>query len=139
MGTRSLINVIDGKPIVTMYQQNDGYPSCVGKRLAEFLAGITMINGISGDQEEQLGKFANGIECLAAQIVAQHKECVGGTYLMAPGADAGQEYEYDVTVDDDGQVFIECFGKPYSAPRKSLHKDTPTAFVKWCLEYEGED
>lgn len=140
MGTRSIINVLDGNaPLVAIYQQYDGYPSNVGKQLAEFLAGITMIDGISGDQEEELGKFANGIECLAAQLVARLKTRVGGTYLMTHPVNAGQEYEYDVTLEDDNTLRFEAFSAGYGRKRKSLFKGTPAEAVAWCLEYEGDD
>jgi hypothetical protein len=100
MGTRSLTYVYDGEdPIVCMYRQFDGYPTGHGKELAEFLSPVEVINGISGNSE--MGRSANGMGCLAAQMVAQFKTEVGNIYLHAPilGRDDWQEYEYHVFKD----------------------------------------
>lgn len=97
MGTRSLTFVYNEnkQPLVCMYRQFDGYPSGHGKELAEFLTPITMINGIGN---EVMGTSANGVECLAAQMVKSFKKEIGGIYLMVPvlGLDHGQEYEYHI-------------------------------------------
>ena len=111
MGTRSLTRVIprqEGvaydkghemvkKSLINMYQQYDGYPSNVGVKLAEFVKPIKTINGISGESERELGKFASGPSCLAAQIVQRFKIDVGYTYLELcdgePG-EYGEEYIY---------------------------------------------
>ena len=69
MGTRSLTFVYDGKePMINMYRQYDGYPSGHGSNLAEFLNSFdAIVNGISvGDNR----KIANGMGCLAAQLIA---------------------------------------------------------------------
>ena len=48
-----------------------------GKELKDFLSFITLVNGLSANQ----CAVANGMDCLAAQIVAHFKEGAGGIYL----------------------------------------------------------
>ena len=99
MGTRSLTFVYsDGAPVVCMYRQFDGYPTGHGHDLAEFLSRFEAItNGIRvGDTR----KIANGMGCLAAQMVGAFKTEAGNFYLYPTNTkDAGQEYEYRVYVD----------------------------------------
>ena len=96
MGTRSLTFVYDGKePMLNMYRQFDGYPSGHGSELAEFLNSFdAIVNGIPvGDK----CKMANGMGCLAAQMIANFKTDVGGFYIYPVTAeDCGQDYEYHV-------------------------------------------
>jgi hypothetical protein len=96
MGTRSLTFVYDDKePMINMYRQFDGYPSHHGSKLAEFLNSFdAIVNGIRvGDNR----KIANGMGCLAAQLIAHFKIDAGGFYMYPVTAkDCGQEYEYHV-------------------------------------------
>lgn len=96
MGTRSLTRIIeDNKPLLCMYRQYDGYPSGQGAELAEFLLGLHMVNGMSGDTT----RVANGAGCLAAQLVAHFKTELGGICIYpANTKNAGQDYEYDINV-----------------------------------------
>lgn len=106
MGTRSLTYVHDAykdeqgetvtEPIVCMYRQFDGYPSGHGAELAKFLLPFVVVNGIPADAK--LNKTANGMGCLAAQLVAYFKVECGGFYLHPPilGRNDWQEYEYHV-------------------------------------------
>lgn len=107
MGTRSLTYVYDSDsgssstlaPLICMYQQYDGYPEGVGKELAEFLNSFDAItNGISFGEKR---KTANGMGCLAAQLVAKTKTAVGGVYLYPckVNQDCGQEFEYHILFD----------------------------------------
>ncbi len=112
MGTRSLTFVYtdhyDGEvcePIINMYRQFDGYPSGHGAELAGFLGSFeAVVNGISFDEKR---KVANGMGCLAAQLVGHFKTDAGGFYLYPVSSkDCGQEYEYHIysdriTVKDD--------------------------------------
>ena len=79
-----------------MYRQFDGYPSGHGVELSEFLTQLTVGNGISGSPE--LFSFANGMGCLAAQMIVNFKKSPGGFYIYAiePNMDCWQEYEYHV-------------------------------------------
>ena len=79
MGTRSLTFVYSesvkgerAEPIVNMYRQFDGYLSGHGQELANFLNELTVGNGISGKPE--LFNFANGMGCLAAQMIVNFKK-----------------------------------------------------------------
>ena len=93
MGTRSLTYVYNEdntkQPFVCMYRQFDGYPSAHGAELAEFL--IPM-------KTREEGRNANGMGCLAAQMVAYFKGDTYNIYMYFPelGQDCWQEYEYHV-------------------------------------------
>lgn len=108
MGTRSLTYVYDrNDPVICMYGQWDGYLSGYGIDLANFLNSFDcLVNGIPvGDSR----KLANGMSCLAAQLVANFKEGAGSFYLYPPivGQDCGQEYEYHVYED---RVIVKGYG-----------------------------
>ena len=105
MGTRSLTFVYTDhyegekpKPIINMYRQFDGYPSGHGLELAEFMASFdAVVNGIPFDEKR---KVANGMGCLAAQMIAHFKVGVGGFYMYpVTSKDCGQEYEYHIYSD----------------------------------------
>ena len=98
MGTRSLTVVRDtegAKDICVLYRQMDGYPTGHGAELKEFLAPFTVVNGIGSDTPK---KAANGMECLAAQLVSHFKgDQIGSFYLYPSGTrDCGEEYIYTV-------------------------------------------
>ena len=99
MGTRSLTFVYDrDEAMINMYRQFDGYPSGHGLELADFLNSFAEItNGYSFDETR---KIANGMGCLAAQLVANFKTEHGGFYIYPISAkDCGQEYEYHIHQD----------------------------------------
>jgi len=100
MGTRSLTRVIDesGKTILTMYRQFDGYiDGGHGEELVNFLKGMVITNSISlGNQPK---KSANGMGCLAAQLVVHFKTGVGGIYIEADTI-VDQEYNYRIELVD---------------------------------------
>ena len=97
MGTRSLTFVYDEcEAIINLYRQYDGYPSGHGRELAEFLSPFTIVNGIG----RETANIANGMGCLAAQLVAHFKTEVGQFYLHPVTAtNCGQDYEYHVYED----------------------------------------
>lgn len=80
MGTSALtkINDFDGKTIITMYRQSDGYQDCHGKELKDFLSSKKLVNGIPVSFPADI---ANGMGCLSAQLVANLKTKVGLHYL----------------------------------------------------------
>jgi hypothetical protein len=97
MGTRALVRVFEGKKegkeLLCLYRQFDGYPEGLGREVRDFVLPLQITNGIRGD-----GKgTANGAGCLAAQLVKHLKEGVGGLYVHAPGSD-GEEFTYHVLV-----------------------------------------
>ena len=123
MGTRSLTCVLNNnkKYIITMYRQYDGYPEGHGKELANFLKKITIINGISG---QKMGDAANGIECLAAQMVAHFKNDIGGIYLYPPKTrDVGEEYIYTIY-----PVGYKIYMKVQSFDNKAFFDDNVNEF-----------
>lgn len=93
MGTRSLTVVHDGEKIVTvMYRQFDGYPSGHGAELKSFAENMVIVNGIGAKTPP---KAANGMGCLAAQMVAHFKKEIGNIYLHSSHvADLCQDYMY---------------------------------------------
>lgn len=99
MGTRSLTFVYDDtSKVMCMYRQFDGYPSGHGAELAGFLSSFEAVtNGIAVGETR---KTANGMGCLAAQMVAAFKVGAGGFYLYPTNSsDVGEEYEYHVYAD----------------------------------------
>jgi hypothetical protein len=100
MGTRSLTYVYDNDDdaVVCMYRQFDGYVSGHGRDVIDFLQQFTMVNGIRVGETR---KVANGMGCLAAQLIAHFKVGAGGFYLYptAQNQDCGQEYEYHIFQD----------------------------------------
>lgn len=131
MGTRSLTYVYedDNEPICCMYRQFDGYPTGHGAELAHFLLPFKIVNGISGDAG--MGKVANGMGCLAAQLVANFKTEVGNIYLHSPvlGRDDGQEYEYHVT---DSSVKVVLNG--WDEPDEVIFEGSYEEFFDFCQE-----
>jgi len=110
MGTRSLTVFLDdwnGEEIVVMYKQFDGYPEGYGLDLANYLKDFNIVNGISLAETR---KIANGMGCLAAQVVANFKDGPGEFYLRAAGTrDCGEEYIYTVYMNADGNLNIKCY------------------------------
>lgn len=103
MGTRSLTIIKDeeGKVLLTMYRQMDGYPTGHGQELADFLKPIELVNGIGNETTP----IANGMGCLAAQIVAHFKKDAGGFYIVRPG-EHDQEYVYTISTDEKHRILI---------------------------------
>lgn len=97
MGTRSLTSIReDGKVLVNIYRQFDGYPSGHGQDLSRFLNSRTMANGISGNGRSVF----NGPGCMAAQLIRHLKDDeAGNIYVDFADADgSGCDYVYTVDV-----------------------------------------
>jgi len=95
------------REIVVMYRQYDGYPGGHGKELMEFLTPFKLTNGYS--PTDNLHTTANGMGCLAAQVVAHFKKECGGFYLEPAGTrDCGEEYIYYVYPDKEGDICVQC-------------------------------
>lgn len=127
MGTRSLTYVYaDKSPVVCMYRQFDGYPTGHGAELAEFLNGFQIVNGYG----EAKPKLANGMGCLAAQMIAYFKVGTGGFYLepVELGQDCYQDYEYHVYQD---LVTI------LDSDRSEIFTGTWQQFYNFCVEKEA--
>jgi len=107
MSTRSLTAIKDeeGVEICVLYRQMDGYPTGMGADLANFLKEITLVNGITFSDRDK--KTANGMECLAAQIIAHFKDGVGDFYLSPAGTrDCGEEYLYTI-YEEKGKIKLK--------------------------------
>jgi len=130
MGTRCLTFVYeedDIKPFVCLYRQHDGYKAGHGKDLAKFLAPMGVVNGFGNG--EVAGTAANGMGCLAAQLVAHFKgpHGIGGFYLQAPdlGQDSGQEFEYHIFPDSKIKVIEN------GDPDTVIFNGSWVDFVRW--------
>jgi hypothetical protein len=125
MGTRSLTFVYDGtSKVMCMYRQFDGYPSGHGAELASFLASFDAV--VNGYAFNETRKVANGMGCLAAQLVANFKVGVGGFYLYPTSTkDAGQEYEYHVYAE---KVVVK---ETYDG-NKTIFTGTWAEFTEFC-------
>jgi hypothetical protein len=114
--------VYDGDtPVINMYRQFDGYPSGHGFELAEFLEGFEIVNGFG----EVKPKLANGMGCLAAQMIAHFKKSVGGFYIHpVTDTDCWQDYEYHVF---ENRVVVKN-------PDNIMFSGTFSEFKQFCLE-----
>lgn len=150
MGTRSLTIVYDNyrdeegqiiqRPILNLYRQYDGYPSGHGSELAEFLREFAAItNGISMNETR---KTANGMGCLAAQIVAHFKQSAGGFYIHSvEQTECGQDYEYHVYENAERELCVQVrnrgcnmFGLTMSDKNEALFDGPVERFFEFCYE-----
>jgi hypothetical protein len=121
MGTRSLTYVYNEdnnkQPFVCMYRQFDGYPSGHGAELADFLIPMKT-------SEEVIN--ANGMGCLAAQMITYFKKGANHIYLHFPelGQDSWQEYEYHVFAD---KVVVQN-------PTEVIFSGSWKEFSKFCCD-----
>ena len=119
MATRALINFVereDGvsfsehpgvdKIHIQIYKHYDGYPEGLGVDLANFLDGYDVVNGLSTGYQ---GPVANGMGCLAAQLVGYIKNEAGNIYLQKPIEKDWEDYEYFVWVKDHAELWISIF------------------------------
>lgn len=127
MGTRCLTFVYDDStPVLCLYRQFDGYPAGHGIDLAMFLNSFEAVT--NGIYLKETRKTANGMGCLAAQMVAEFKKEVGQFYLLPTDTeDAGQEYEYHVYQD---RVVVKGYAS------KSIFNGSWQEFSAWCTSEE---
>ena len=96
MGIRCLtiVEEVRGPRSASSTDSMTGYPTGHGAELKSFLVGMRIVNGLRlGDQI----RMANGMDCLAAQLIAHFKTEPGGFYLYPAGRrDCGEEYIYTV-------------------------------------------
>jgi len=143
MGTRSKTFIVEDieqvearnySNCIAMYRQYDGYPERHGLELAEFLKPFTIVNGIRLDETR---KIANGLDCLAAQMIAHFKDGAGNIYLSANKYVDGLNYHY-VIYEDEKTLKIQCWSTGYKSYDGSiedkdtlLFEGTPKKFIKW--------
>jgi hypothetical protein len=138
MSTRSVTTVRsrwdgkeDFKTHARIYRHWDGYPQCHGKWLHDFLEGMVVVNGLTGDEPP---KHANGPGRLAAQITAALLDDDHGPDLLNHDGDCGQEYEYRISVDfglRGGTMVIEVFDGPICEDAGRLFEGTVEEFGAW--------
>ncbi len=144
MGTRSLTRVIPRQEgiaynkghehaeesWVTMYRHYDGDPAWHGLELANYLKDFKIINGLGSGVE--LGVHANGVGCLAAQLVGHFKDSVGDIYLRPHvGGSGDEDYIYTIFPKEGEPVYIAIY-KVYTkecifvgTPQDLIDKYTP--------------
>lgn len=119
MSTRALVNIVqrqEGRSFsktlpssaihTQIYKHYDGHPERLGVTLASYLKGYDILNGIPSDYQ---GPIANGIGCLAAQLVSYLKEEPGNVYLQPPRNINVEDYVYYVWVKEDSRIMISIF------------------------------
>lgn len=116
MGTRSLTVFVETwedpktkkrqeRELAVMYRQMDGYPTGHGDELKEFLKDMHVVNGLSSGQPK---KIANGMGCLACQVIGHFKKEPGHFYLDAAGTrDCGEEYIYTLRNTENGHINLQ--------------------------------
>jgi hypothetical protein len=151
MGTRSLTFVYDSykarngrtyhRPIINLYRQYDGYPEGHGAEIVEFLKQYTLTNGLGAGMPSS--KTANGMSCLAAQLVAHFKTEAGQFYLEPVTAkECGQDYEYHIY--SNGPTFRvkivnkgwNAFGLTMSDTNDVIFDGILTTAEEFCQEKE---
>ncbi len=135
MGTRSNTLVIEAGHdkefvLVNIYRQMDGYPSGMGRELADFISKTKMVNGIGIGQAED--RIANGAGCFAAQLIAQLKDGPGGIYIDSPAGECDNDYTYKIRIDTFNPrkaIGIEVFNWG-----KRIFKGNAARFIDFCAE-----
>ena len=119
MGTRSLTRIIPRQEgiaynkghehaedaWVTMYRHYDGDPAWHGLDLAHYLKDFNIINGIG--EEASMGIHANGVGCLAAQMIKSFKTEVGDIYIRPGGGD--EDYIYTIFPKEGEPIYIAIY------------------------------
>ena len=112
MGTKATITINDegGKPLLRLYKQFDGYiAGGLGETLIDLLKDRVIVNGYT--MEDEKNQNFNGMSCLAAQIVADLKEGIGGIYIQP--LDDCYEGSFDYT--------ISCIGNGKDGKPQRIH------------------
>ena len=93
MSTNANIHIYDKEErIVSLYKHWDGYPSSLGFDLYKFLHNMKLVNGIVNNPKN----VANGMGCLAAQLIANFKTAPGDLYVVSINSNSVQEFNYHI-------------------------------------------
>ena len=95
------------KTIVDIYHHWDGYPEGLGVKLASYLDGMKITNGISSKDNPEY--VFSGLGCLAASIVAELKDGPGNVYIEDRGSHGWIDYHYYVWGDYNKGIWISIF------------------------------
>lgn len=142
--------VLDGnQEICRIYRQFDGYPSAHGVELAD-ICNRLIVSGFGGPIRTHGRTFqktaqANGMGCLAAQIVAALKKGIGGIYLEPTGGEISDwcEYVYIVTGGEGAIPTITCSTQtgpwPFNTVDEARHVFTLRAdqVAEWVKKNEN--
>ena len=91
---------------VQIYNHYDSYPEGLGLQLAEFLSEFRVVNGLGRDE----GKVANGMGCLAAQLIVNMKDRPGNVYIESPDSKRSCiDYVYYIWVAEHKDIWISIF------------------------------
>ena len=127
MGTRCLTVFVEenNDEICVLYRQMDGYPDGHGKELADFLLDMKITDGLTFSSS----KTANGMSCLAAQVIAYFKTCAGGFYLHpAKTRDCWEQYIYTIKLSNGEGLNVQCLDV-YN--NKILFDGSPEFMIDW--------
>ena len=99
------------KILTQIYHHYDGYPEYLGVELAEFLSDYRVVNGLGVEKYRDDGsKIANGLGCLAAQVVAELKGVPGNVYLQKPSKEKGwEDYIYYIWGVENKSIWFSIF------------------------------
>lgn len=146
MWTRSTITfareVTDGfQDVVKIYQQYDGYPEDVGRKLAKWLLAKKICNGFNNEFNMS---DANGACDLAAQYVRDFKKGVGDFYIY-PIDIPNEEFDYNY------RVMVRYSDKPLAdcdelvtitikrfAEQDPIFTGNPSQLLAFCLGLENK-
>jgi hypothetical protein len=95
---------------------------------------MTVVNGLAMDETRRV---ANGMGCLAAQLVASFKGQAGGFYLHSPilGREDWQDYEYHIFEDK-----VKVYSGTYTESGENvIFEGSWLDFIIWCEPNEPED
>jgi hypothetical protein len=140
MGTRSLTIVLEKdstNECMVLYRQFDGYPDGHGQELIDFIKDIEMVNGIGCGPKRHI---ANGMHCLAAQIVAHFKTEAGQFYLYPSGTrDLCEEYIYYLSLTSSHQLHIKVCEPTFKSDKKGYSVRTGEKLIFECDIKDWQD
>lgn len=99
-------SVVPKQTIVDIYSHWDGYPEGLGVKLASYLDGYHIVNGLGREGDT----LFNGLGCMAASIIAELKDGPGNVYIEDKNRPhTWIDYEYYVWGDDHKSIWISIF------------------------------
>ena len=104
------------KPLVCLYGHLDGGVNFYGKELLDFLSKFTLVNGLPTQELAKMEMHvANGMGCLAAQVIA-HFKTEAGNFYVSPipknGDNNNEDYVYQV-YEKDGKICLTVENEGY--------------------------
>jgi hypothetical protein len=83
-----------GRSFANMYREHDGQPKIHGRELASFFNSFDAV--VDGYRPGDRRKLADGMGCVAAQLISHVKKGVGGYYLQHLDDVNNQAYVYHI-------------------------------------------